>query len=280
MRLLASHIIFILFFVLSSACSNMSATLPSIVLVPGAWTAPKAYHKLIAALEAKAFQVYVPALPTNNGQQPPNSTFDADIQAVRDAVQPLVDAGQEVILLMHSYGGIAGTSAIRNLTRKDRRARDLPGGVVTLIYAAGFMLSEGQTIRTVVHAVNLPGRNSLVKFSSDNSTWFPIDPIWLLYFDLAPADQEEQVRLLKWGNAAILTGQTTYAAWKDVPTLYIRSLKDRWLPPEFQDFCLQNAVDAGAPVRVAALDSGHSPYVNFAAELAQMTLEAARAHVS
>ncbi|KAJ5663659.1 hypothetical protein N7507_004390 [Penicillium longicatenatum] len=253
----------------------MSKTLPSVVLVPGAWTAPKAYQKLIDALEAKTFEVHCPALPTNNGQQPPNSTFDADIQTVREAVQRLVDAGQEVIMLMHSYGGIAGTSGIRNLTRKDRQARSLPGGVVSLVYAAAFMLSEGQTIRTVVQAVNLPGRSSLVKFSSDNSTWFPIDPNWLLYNGLTLEDQEEQVKLLKWGNTAILTGQTTYAAWKDVPTIYIQSLEDRWLPPEFQKFCLQNAADAGAPVRTAALDSGHSPYVDFATELAQMTFEAA-----
>ncbi|KUM61438.1 hypothetical protein ACN42_g5680 [Penicillium freii] len=253
----------------------MSTTLPNVVLVPGAWTAPKAYHKLIDALEAKTFKVHCPALPTNNGQQPPNSTVDEDIQAVRDTVQPLVDAGQEVIMLMHSYGGIAGTNGIRDLTRKDRQARNLPGGVVSLIYAAAFMLSEGQTIRTVVQAVKLPGRSSLVKFSSDNTTWFPIDPVWLLYNGLTPEDQEEQVKLLKWGNAEILTKHTTYAAWKDVPTLYIRSLEDRWLPPAFQDFCLQNAADAGAPVRIAALDSGHSPYVNFAAELAQMTYEVA-----
>lgn len=154
----------------------MAKTLPSIVLVPGAWTAPRAYHKLIHALEAKTFHVHCPALPTNNGQQPPNSTFDADIQTVRETVQPLVNSGQEIILMMHSYGGIAGTNAIKDLTRKDRQAKNLPGGVVSLIYAAAFMLSEEQTIRTVVQAVKLPGRDQLVKFSRDNSTWFPIDP--------------------------------------------------------------------------------------------------------
>ncbi|KAK4075237.1 hypothetical protein Purlil1_12711 [Purpureocillium lilacinum] len=253
----------------------MSVALPVVLLVPGAWTVPKAYHKLVSALEAKSFNVQVLALPTNNDQRPTNATCDADMQAVRKAVQPLVDSGREVIMLMHSYGGIPGTSGIRNFTRKDRQAMDQPGGVVGLIYTAGFMLCEGQSIRTVVQAVNLPGRSSLVKFNSDNCTWFPIDPIWLLYHDLAPADQEEQAKLLRWSNAAILTQQTTYAGWKDVPTLYIRSSKDRWLPPDFQDYCLENAGDAGASVRVATLNSGHSPYVNFAAELAQMTFEAA-----
>ncbi|KAJ5519318.1 hypothetical protein N7453_001740 [Penicillium expansum] len=167
MKLLAWRSICILFFPLSSACPIMSTILPSVVLVPGAWTAPKAYHKLIDALKAKAFKT------------------------VRETVNPLVDAGQEVIMLIHSYGGIAGTSAIRNLTRKDRQTGNLPGGVVSLIYAAAFILTEGQTIQIVVQAVTLPGRSSLVKFSSDNSTWFPIDPIWLLHNGLGPEDQEE-----------------------------------------------------------------------------------------
>ncbi|KAJ5591674.1 uncharacterized protein N7459_002043 [Penicillium hispanicum] len=77
------------------------------------------------------------------------------------------------------------------------------------------------------------------------------------------------------GQFCDLTGQTTYAAWKDVSTLYIRSLKDLWLLPEFQDFCLQNAADGAAPIRIAVLGSGHLPDVNLVAELAQMTFEAA-----
>ncbi|KAI1120307.1 Alpha/beta hydrolase fold-1 [Nemania abortiva] len=247
---------------------------PTVVLVPGAWTAPAAYSKLVSALERKSFNVHVPALPTNDGARPPDSAFDGDIQAVCEVVQPLVHEGQEVIMLMHSYGGIAGTSALKGLTRKDRQAKSLPGGVVHLIYVAAFMLGLEQNIRTVVRAVGLPGRDSLVQFAEDG-TWFPIDPVWLLYFDLAPADQEEQTKLLKWGNAAILAGNTTYEAWRDVPTLYVRSTEDRWLPPEFQDFCLANAEKAGVSVSVSVLKSGHSPYVNFADEIAEMTFRVA-----
>lgn len=126
----------------------MSTTLPNVVLIPEAWAAPKAYHKLIDALEAKTFKVNCPALPTSNGQQLPNSTIDADIQTVRETVQPLIDAGEGVTMLMHSYGGIAGSIGIEIITWKDRQARNLPGGVVRLIYVATFMPSEGQTIQT------------------------------------------------------------------------------------------------------------------------------------
>jgi pimeloyl-ACP methyl ester carboxylesterase len=257
----------------------MPAKHPTIVLVPGAWTAPVAYRKLVSALEVKSFNVHVPALPTNNGDRPPDSTFGGDVQAVRQVVQRLVREGKEVVVLMHSYGGIAGTSALEGLTRKDLQRKGLPGGVVQLIYVAAFMLGLEQNIRTVVQAVNLPGRNSLVQFSDDGA-WFPIDPVWLLYQDLTPEDQQEQTKLLKWGNSVILTANTTYEAWKDVPTLYVRSTEDRWLPPEFQDFCLKNAKNAGASISISALQSGHSPYVKFAAEIAEMTFQISAADKS
>ncbi|KAI0817142.1 Alpha/beta hydrolase fold-1 [Xylaria sp. FL0064] len=252
----------------------MPAKRPTVVLVPGAWTAPVAYHKLVSALKAKSFNVHVPALPTNNGARPPDSSFEGDIQAVRQVVHQLVHGGNEVIVLMHSYGGVAGTSALEGLTRKELQAKGLPGGVVHLIYVAAFMLGLKQNIRTVVQAVKLPGRNSLNQFA-DDGTWFPTDPVSLLYHDLTPEDQEEQTKLLEWGNSVMLTGNTTYEAWKDVPTLYVRSTEDRWLPPEFQDFCLNNADNAGASISVSALSSGHSPYANFAEELAEMTLQVA-----
>lgn len=252
----------------------MSAGLPTVVLVPGAWTAPAAFHKLVAILDAKGFAVYVPALPTNNGHRPPDSSFDDDVQAVRQAVQrPVEDEGKEVIVFMHSYGGVVGTTALRGLTRQDRETQGLPGGVVHLLYAAAFLLALDQNIRTVVQTVNLPGREGLVQFA-DDGTWFPADPVALLYPDLAPDDREEQRSLLQWGNAAVLTaGTTTYEAWRDVPALYVRATEDRWLPPEFQDFCVQNAMDAGVAIRTEALPSGHSPYVNFASELAEMIVQ-------
>ncbi|KAI1811399.1 hypothetical protein GGS20DRAFT_588544 [Poronia punctata] len=132
--------------------------------------------------------------------------------------------------------------------------------------------NHGKQVIVLMHSygVNLAGRENLVQFAADG-TWFPVDPAQLLYQDLTPKDQQEQTKLLKWGNAAILAGNATYAAWKDVPALYVRSTEDRWLPPEFQDFCLQTAADAGASVEVSALKSGHSPYVEFADRIADMT---------
>ncbi|KAI5920700.1 Alpha/beta hydrolase fold-1 [Camillea tinctor] len=253
----------------------MASKQPVVVLVPGAWTESIAYRKLVDTLEAKAFVVHVPSQPTNDGHHPPDSSFDADVQAVREVVDPLVRDGKEVIMLMHSYGGVVGTNAVKGLARKYRQAKNLQGGIIHLIYAASFMLSQNQTIRTVVQQVGLEGRSSLVKFI-DDGTWFPEDPLWLLYHDLKPEDQKAQVKLLKNGNTAILTGEATYEAWKDIPTDYVRTSLDRWLPPEYQDFCLKNAHDAGVSINVSVLDSGHSPYVKFPEKLAELAAQVPR----
>ncbi|KAI1495961.1 Alpha/beta hydrolase fold-1 [Biscogniauxia marginata] len=255
----------------------MSPNQLDVVVVPGAWTQPSAYRNLAAALEARDFTVHVPALPTNDDSRPPNSTFDADVEAVRQVVKPLVeeDGGKDVVLLMHSYGGVVGTNSIAGLARRDRQVRNLRGGVVQLIYAASSMLAENQTIRTVVREVNLPRRGALVKFE-DDGTWFPSDPVSLLYHDLEPEDQKEQLALPRHGNSACLTGEATYEAWRGIPTTYVRAAEDQWLPPEFQDFCLENAANAGVSVNVEVLDSGHSPYVKFANELADMVVKVCR----
>src|SRR5690625_3320154 len=108
----------------------MSSSKPVVVVVPGAWSAPAMYRKLVEALEAESFSVKVPDLPTNNGARPPNSSFEADVAAVREMVESLVEDGRKVFMLMHSYGGAVGTEAVRELAFKDRQSLNLPGGVI------------------------------------------------------------------------------------------------------------------------------------------------------
>ncbi|KAK7755752.1 hypothetical protein SLS62_002365 [Diatrype stigma] len=131
----------------------------------GAWTQPTAYWKLGAALEARKFRVHVPGLATDNGSRPHNSTFDTDVQAVRQVVKS--PAGGD--------GGIVSTSAIAGLARRDRQLRNLRGG----------------TIRKVVQGVNLPGRGGPVTFKEDG-TWFHShsNQARLLYHNLEPEEKK------------------------------------------------------------------------------------------
>lgn len=214
----------------------MSSTKPVIVLVPGAWTIPHSYHKLVSVLQAAPYNyiVHVLALPSNNGAQRPN-TFDDDTAAVRSVVEPLVVAGHEVILLMHSYGGAVGGSSVEGLSRKERQAADQLGGVVHLVYLSAYLLKQGQSVWDVLveGGGDTPERKALVEFK-DNGTWLPVDPISGLYHDLKPEDQEEQKAGIRPHFLSALLAPAKHEAWKHTPSTYIYTTEDRWVPPAFQ----------------------------------------------
>ncbi|KAI0387027.1 alpha/beta-hydrolase [Hypomontagnella monticulosa] len=253
----------------------MSSIKPAIVLVPGAWTPPSAYRKLVVALKAKSFAVHVPALPSNNGVRPPNSSHEADVVAVREVIQPLVDNGQEVIVFMHSYGGIVGTNAVEGFARRDRRIGGLPGGVVHLFYLSAYLLAKGQSIWTIVENVGVSlETNPVITFENDG-TWFLNDPIAALCHDLDPEDQEEQKNLSTHHNMSCIKGKTTYEAWKDIPSTYIYTTEDRCVPPVFQDICLANAKEAQVDINIEVFNCAHAAYAKYPDRLADLV-----AHIS
>lgn len=215
---------------------GMPSKQPLIVLVPGAWTPPSAYHKLVTLLENAPynFTVHSPALASNNGATPPNS-FEADVEAVRSVVEPLVTAGNDVVLIMHSYGGVVGSSSIAGLTKKDRQTSGLPGGISHLFYISAYMLAKGQSVWDVVVQAggDTPERRALVEFK-DDGTWLPIDAVSGLYHDLEPEDQGEQKAGVRPHFFAAVLGKAIYEPWRDVPSTYIYTEQDVWVPPSFQ----------------------------------------------
>lgn len=253
--------------------NKMTTEQPTIVIVPGAWSAPAAYRKLVNALEAKSYTVHVPALPTNNGARPPNSSYEADVKAVREVVKPLVDDGNELILIMHSYGGAVGTSAVESLACKDRQALGLTGGVVHLLYVSAYLLEKGESVWKLVEKAGVPKeRGDLVNVEEDG-TWLPKDIVWGLYHDLDPEDQEEQKSLVKPHFLPAVNGEVTYEAWKDIPCSYVYTTEDRWVPTMFQDICISNARDAGVPIDVHAFNCAHSAYAKYPDKLAELVFK-------
>ncbi|KAI1389602.1 alpha/beta-hydrolase [Hypoxylon trugodes] len=255
----------------------MSSTQPAIVLVPGAWTPPAAYAKLANALKARSFTVETPALPSNNGARPPNSSHEDDVAAVRKVIKSFVDDGKEVIVYMHSYGAVVGTNAVEGLTKKDREAQGLSGGVVYLFYLCGYLLAKGQSIWTVIEGFGVEAvKNHPSITFEDDGTWFLSDPVGHLCHDLDPEDQEEQRKLSTRQNMEAIKGKVAYEAWRDVPSTYIRTTEDRCVPPVFQDICLAYPKEANVPIDVKVLNCSHAPYAKYPDQLADMVVEVTR----
>ena len=61
-------------------------------------------------------------------------------------MKPHIDAGKDVILIVHSYAGFPGTVSIHGLDKRAREARSEAGGVLGIVYLAAFVPFENETV--------------------------------------------------------------------------------------------------------------------------------------
>lgn len=113
--------------------------LPAIVLVPGAFHHPSQYAKLQSILESGGYQTKTVNLPSTGGPRPLKTALP-DFEAVRTACRDYIDNGSDVILAMHSYGGVAGSGGAKGLRPQETSNGK---GIIALVYYAAFALDEG-----------------------------------------------------------------------------------------------------------------------------------------
>jgi pimeloyl-ACP methyl ester carboxylesterase len=115
---------------------------PIFVLLHGAWHSPKCWVNLITELDKLGYSAVAPALPST-GSTPPASNLHQDIDVIRKIVSDLIDQDRDVVLVMHSFSGLTGGTALDGLDKQTRQSKGLEGGVVRLIFIAAFLVPEG-----------------------------------------------------------------------------------------------------------------------------------------
>ena len=101
---------------------------PAIALVTGAFHSPSHYQKVLTILENSKFETHCQALPCLNCDKPQVATAAKDVAYIRhESLQPLIEDGKEILLVMHSYGGIPGSAAAKGLSVVERREHGLKG---------------------------------------------------------------------------------------------------------------------------------------------------------
>jgi hypothetical protein len=124
--------------------SSTTKEQPTIVFVGGSWHIPAHYDPITDRLRDTGRRVVSVRLPSNRQNGPfPKKAKSFDAGAVASAVLTELDEGREVVLIMHSYGGVAGSEGISGLTKSDRQKAGLKGGVVQLIYVTALIMPKG-----------------------------------------------------------------------------------------------------------------------------------------
>lgn len=103
----------------------MADTKPTFLFVPGAWHGPEIYDASIAILKKSGYECIAIPLPSV-GAEPPHTTFEEDVDGIREAVSKLIDQDKKVMLVAHSYTGMPAGEALKGLSGK--------GGGVRLVY--------------------------------------------------------------------------------------------------------------------------------------------------
>ena len=125
--------------------------LPTILLVQGSFQIPQVYSKLVQGLEAQGYPTIHPQLPTCSDTDSPHfpqlSLVD-DALAIRiELIRQVEYQGKNVVVVMHSYGGLVGSeAATEELSYAKRHAQGLPGGVIHLFLYSAFLINEGQSV--------------------------------------------------------------------------------------------------------------------------------------
>lgn len=126
-------------------------SLPTILLVQGSFQIPQVYEKLVKGLIDQGYPTIHPRLPScsdvDNPSFPQVSLVD-DVLAIRSELIRHVEYEEKnVIVVMHSYGGLVGSEAItEDLSSAKRQSKGLAGGVTHLFYYCAFLLDKGQSV--------------------------------------------------------------------------------------------------------------------------------------
>ncbi|KAL8351290.1 hypothetical protein RB598_006191 [Gaeumannomyces tritici] len=216
--------------------------------VPGAFHGPWAFDLIQAELASRGF----------------NNTSASTLPST------LVDAGQKVVLVVHSYGGAVSSNAVEGLSVQQRAAAGKPGGIITHVFLTAMALSVGQSALGVFNGTLPPW----LEVTDDGKFYFPSIPEQIFYNDVE--DQElvaKCVAALRPEPFKIVQDASRYAPWTEdnFNVAYIHTELDQAI-----DISVQNSLSSQFPAGsfIATMNAGHSPFLSQPKELADNIIAA------
>ena len=237
------------------AASAQSAHLPkgsvhNIVLVHGAFVDQTSWQPVADILTKKGYNV---TLVEN-----PLTSLTADVDATKQA---LAKQSGKTVLVGHSWGGVVIT-----------QAGDDPK-VSALVYVSAFAPEVGQSLASLAKAG--PATEGAAAIHPDEEGNLYIDPKVFpsaVAADLPPQIAESLANSQLPLNHVAFEAPVTRAAWRDKPTFYVISTRDKVIAPE-----AQKMFAARMHAQITEVAGSHASLVVHAQEVAAVIEKAALA---
>ncbi|KAF5531190.1 hypothetical protein FNAPI_13341 [Fusarium napiforme] len=239
---------------------------PHVVIVPASFAPPSLYSKLVQSLVQYKLQTTVIDLPSVGFRDAlPAASMEEDAEHIKTVITKLADEGHEVILVMHSYGGICGTESTAGVSRTERQVAGKPGGIVHLIYISSPVPEIGVSVKTMM-GDNMP---HFMKAEGDYIISEPEGCASVNFSDLLKAEALLYAKQMTVHSALSFAGPLRNAAYLNIPVSYIVCAKDIPVPPHVQ----RSVVDmmskkSGREVLTFSCDSGHFPAISIPGKVA------------
>jgi pimeloyl-ACP methyl ester carboxylesterase len=268
----------------------MTTPKSTFVLVPGGWHTPASYTALNDTLTSSGYTIHIPSLPSMSGARPPVAGLKEDTAHIRTYVTDLLDTGNTLAVIMHSYSGQVGTNALAGLGLAARKKAGLPGGISHLIYMSANAQLEGTSmIDTVIehgHEKYIP----LAFDFADDMSVLPRDPMYLIgaASGLEPSKTGEAKGLKKevveayardmvntrW-NGRCMYDEIEKCAWREsgVKVAYVMYTEDTCVPIDYQKGMIEKVRAEGVEVRVWEVKTGHCANITATEEVAKVLEE-------
>jgi len=246
---------------------------PTFLFVPGAWHPPSCFNSLTTILSQKGYDYRYVQLASVGGS-PPVQSIDPDVQIIRETTQSLLDEGKNIIVVMHSYGGVIGSEAMKYFV--DEETGQLQGSnsgakIVRLVYLAAFVLSKGGSLMAALNFKDLP--------------WWDINgdiviaktPHAIFYNDMSEAAAAPHIKALKPHAYHTFSTPTSFTAYKYIPTAYLLCENDIAIPLGPQKGMIEGA-RAEVPEAfdiVETCSASHSPFLSIPDTVATFLLRCA-----
>ena len=232
---------------------------PRIVLVPGGFTGAWMWADVVALLEAEGIEAVTVELPTI-GEQSTGEDFYADARAVRELLDRLEPP---VLLCGHSYGGAVITEA----------ASGPHPAVRELVYLTAAVPGAGDSMVSLMSAVaaqDAGAEDEGVTVRDDGLAFLDREAARRgLFNDCTPARAEEGLGRLRPMSLAGGDQPVTEAAWRQLPSIYVRGSQDR-MPEAVASGFLERTME------VVELPAGHCPNWSCPDLVAELLAERAR----
>ncbi|KAJ1323192.1 alpha/beta fold hydrolase [Microdochium nivale] len=236
-----------------------TAEKPVILLVHGAWHSPGHYNTLIKSLREAGYTVLAPPLATAGPDDSiiGKSVVD-DVNRIHEAVLPHIEAGRQIVVVSHSYGGIPATESCAGHTVNERAARGLEGGIKAMVYITAYALDKaGKKLVDYdptgdFFDVKPETGVSTLRLHAAKQTFYAAD---------VPddSDRDAAVKFLGDHSAACFVAPVALgAAELMVPKTYIICKHDDCITPGKQRAMAEGC---GEGTKIVELAAGHSPFL-------------------